>query len=353
MCLPCGECFTNWDRILSELSNQTSAQIAKAEQVKVTGATGAYTRSFEKMEANLREIKTILDGASISNEELSAVQTEIDGISAVLTKTTKELEGLDSTLAGTKQSILQARSTLDDLKKDADKRKRQALDMKDKITRLQEANVEGALNLTQEARDKSMEAKRKVEMVQMEGGDLTSSEDQRKRTETLMKSLKIPFEDTQKQNQQTLRDIITQITNLESKVPMLNKQVCDGQTSVDVPCDSLCGGAGCGKCGGISCLNGALSKAEEAVRSAESADAMLIEKDREAEKVLIDITKAHSKAIRAASEAQSAHDLAFEARNRSVGELERSSSLVKAIETFTTSERASPENVQTLADEVC
>ena len=66
----------------------------------------------------------------------------------------------------------------------------------------------------------------------------------------------------------------------------LNNQVCDGQTTVDEPCDSLCGGAGCGKCGGISCLDGALSKAGEAVKSAEQADKLLREKDSEAQQIL-------------------------------------------------------------------
>lgn len=32
-CVPCGECFTNWERILTELRNETDQQIAKAEQV--------------------------------------------------------------------------------------------------------------------------------------------------------------------------------------------------------------------------------------------------------------------------------------------------------------------------------
>ena len=48
----------------------------------------------------------------------------------------------------------------------------------------------------------------------------------------------------------------------------------------------LIGGAGCGKCGGISCLDGALSKAGEAVKSAELADKLLREKDAEAQQVL-------------------------------------------------------------------
>jgi len=82
------------------------------------------------------------------------------------------------------------------------------------------------------------------------------------------------------------------------------RQVCDGTTSAGQPCDELCGGAGCGKCGGLSCLNGALTKAEGAVKSAESADKMLVEKDRKAERVLIDITKVQQKSQAAADNAQ-------------------------------------------------
>ena len=62
-------------------------------------------------------------------------------------------------------------------------------------------------------------------------------------------------------------------------------KVCDGTTSVAEPCDELCGGAGCNQCGGISCLKGALSKAEDSVKSATAADEMLVEKDRKAAQV--------------------------------------------------------------------
>ena len=67
-------------------------------------------------------------------------------------------------------------------------------------------------------------------------------------------------------------------------------KVCDGTTSVAEPCDELCGGAGCNQCGGISCLKGALSKAEDSVKSATAADEMLVEKDRKAAQVCNSIT---------------------------------------------------------------
>ena len=103
--------------------------------MKETGTTGAYTRVFEEMEAKLKEIKDILDSASISNDELVGVQKDIDKISGVLADTTARLNDLDSDLAGTKQSMMQGNSQLEYLRSDADKLKLNAQDMKDSITR--------------------------------------------------------------------------------------------------------------------------------------------------------------------------------------------------------------------------
>jgi coxsackievirus/adenovirus receptor len=41
--------------------------------------------------------------------------------------------------------------------------------------------------------------------------------------------------------------------------------VCDGRGD---PCDDVCGGGGCGKCGGLSCGDGALTKADKAIEHA-------------------------------------------------------------------------------------
>lgn len=350
--MECGECFTNWDRILLGLQNQTMDQVQRAEQVKITGVTGAYTRDFVEMEDTLREVKGILTSASVSNDELIGVQADIDRINVALQGTNQNMGELDSNLSNLQQSLLQGSSNLDFLRKEADGLKLNAQDMKEQITSLQEANVEGALNLTRQAERRSYEAALQVRGIEAEGGLLTNSEKKRKATETLMNTSRDQFTSTQEQNQQKLNDILVQIDNLEAKIPDLNRQICDGDTGKDQPCDTLCGGAGCGKCGGISCLNGALSKAEEAVSSAKAADEVFSEKDREAERVLRDITKTHQSALGAVQEAQRAFDLANEAKNRSVGETTRVDSLVDSINVYTSGDKASPEDVQKLADEV-
>ena len=106
-----------------------------------------------------------------------------------------------------------------------------------KFSSLQESNVEGALTLTKEALKKSQDAKQKVEMVSLANGLLTNSETQRKATERLMDKTRTDYTSTQSENQGTLDNIITQIEHLEEKIPGLSKQVCDGETSVEEPCD--------------------------------------------------------------------------------------------------------------------
>ena len=69
------------------------------------------------------------------------------------------------------------------------------------------------------------------------------------------------------------------LTNLNwnlSPQPHILK-VCDGRGD---PCDSRCGGGGCGKCGGVSCDQGAATKSENAIDLAERADALLMEKQQ-------------------------------------------------------------------------
>ena len=60
-------------------------------------------------------------------------------------------------------------------------------------------------------------------------------------------------------------------------------KVCDGAGD---PCDSVCGGAGCGKCGGgVSCDEGAVTKSLQAIDLANQSESILVVKKREIESV--------------------------------------------------------------------
>ena len=146
-------------------------------------------------------------------------------------------------------------------------------------------------------------------------------------------------------NSAALQDIISQIRGLEDDIPGLNRDVCGVETTRDRPCDDLCGGAGCGKCGGLSCQSGALRMAQEAVESAELTQVIislscyyhhyhvstvifmllpslllyqgiLNTKEEEAEEVLREIVSLNNEAKIAADAGQQAFDDALEAKDR-------------------------------------
>merc|ERR1719410_491918 len=98
------------------------------------------------------------------------------------------MRSLDNSLTSTEQAILQGQFSLTNL--------RQAGDIKDEATQLQEANVGGALTLTQQAKEKSDQAARKVKAIteEVDGAQLYESERARGATQIKIKEMKDDFD---------------------------------------------------------------------------------------------------------------------------------------------------------------
>ena len=67
----------------------------------------------------------------------------------------------------------------------------------------------------------------------------------------------------------------------------MSLQVCDGTGN---PCDDVCGGGGCGRCGGPSCDNGAVTKADNALDFAMKAEDILKAKEGKAKGVHMNVS---------------------------------------------------------------
>lgn len=67
------------------------------------------------------------------------------------------------------------------------------------------------------------------------------------------------------------------------------QKVCDGSGTVS-KCDTLCGGAGCGKCGGLSCDMGAVTRAENAFELAKDAENVTREKEGVSKQLLGEVS---------------------------------------------------------------
>lgn len=52
--------------------------IQAASEIKQTGATGAYTREFEKLEKQLDEVKQLLENTTVSPQDLERLENLVE-----------------------------------------------------------------------------------------------------------------------------------------------------------------------------------------------------------------------------------------------------------------------------------
>lgn len=190
-----------------------------------------------------------------------------------------DLDEIGNILATVSQKVLLTNVSLAELERKAEALQNASDSLKDKAINLQEANVEGALLLTKEARRRSDEAVRLYEGVSRL---VRQSETQRQRVDSLLASIGSKRSKTQEELKMSIGKLELSLGEIRRVFPELNTLICD---KAGDPCDSYCGGAGCGKCGGISC-EGAVTNSEQALKFAQDAQTELKSKDSKAEEVL-------------------------------------------------------------------
>lgn len=279
-CSPCGECFDNWDLILNNLRDQTRRTIEEASEIKKVGATGAYTKEFDVMDKKLGQIKQLLDNTTISTNDINKLENLEKEIRSFLTESQAKLQEDETQAEDLYSRITLSEAALSDLRAREDIIKAIASDLRENSTQLQEANIEGALNLTRSAFERANGLVNKNE----ESKDLVANAElQCRRTEALVNRSINEFNELQQQNENSLDQYFGELQNLTSKIPDLNEQMCDRRGD---PCDNLCGGAGCGQCGGFSCEKGAVTRADKALELVKNAEGIIKEKEDLAENLI-------------------------------------------------------------------
>lgn len=342
-CEPCGECFDNWDAILRDLQLQTQQVVQAASQIRETGATGAYTREFDDMQLKIEQVTTLLANTTNSGLELTQWSDLFAKMKTDLGAAGVQLDSLDSLLDNMTQRIFVAELALTDMRQRAADVDGLANALEHNSTVLQEANVEGALNLTREARTRAQKAQDRVEFTQQPVSD---SERQRRRTEALLSRMALQLSEGQQKNAADLTDLGARLHDMEGNLPELNHLVCDGQGE---PCDALCGGGGCGKCGALSCAEGAVTKSENALNMAREAETILRTRHDQAAEMMRGVRQAEldaDAAVRAATESLEAAQLA---QNRSETAKQQVDELIVQIDEFLELPSGSPADIRSLA----
>lgn len=344
-CSPCGECFDNWDDILDGLRSQTESIIERAKQIKTQGATGAYTREFEEVEKKIDSIRNILNNTTVSARDISNIEELIGKLRDNLEASENSLKNTVNTLDKLNEEMNLATVEISNLKDQSEKIKAMAINLKDNATKLQEANVEGALNLTRDAWSRVQS----LSSIYDETADLNSEADRQcKRIENLI-ARQTANEEQLSANDKTIDDLQANLDTLTAEIPDLNEQVCDKRGD---PCDSLCGGAGCGKCGGISCEKGALTRAESALNYAKGTEKSIKEKETQADELIRSVSHAKTEAGEAYKKMKQTFDKVEQNYNSSSASLSKGRELINELNNVISNNTASPSEIRAIAEKV-
>ena len=140
--------------------------ITRAGDIKKVGATGAYTKEFDDMQFQLDEIKQLLSNTHEIN--VDAIDQELENLRAEVNKTDHEgVKKLDQSIANTKENMLLTELKLKNLKQRIEDLKNKTKELEVNGTQLQEANVQGALTLIQDAKVKADLAAHKAERTEV------------------------------------------------------------------------------------------------------------------------------------------------------------------------------------------
>lgn len=345
-CSACGECFDNWDLILNGLQAQTARVISQAKEIKTLGATGAYTKEFDAMEQKLATIRGLLDNTTVTAQDISDLDNVVQKLRERLNQSIDTLVISEGTLDSVYSGITLANAAINDLNQRSEQIKAFSKDLKGNATQLQEANIEGALNLTREAYNKAMN-------LQDLGAEtdrvFANAEKQCNRTKALVVQKEAEFEQLQKKNEEDLDAYHAELQSLISKIPDLNEQMCDKRGD---PCDSLCGGAGCDHCGGLSCEKGAITMADKALSYVKDVEKSIKTKDGVAEDLIRSLNQAKQNASDALEKSKRAYLEAVSFLNETERLGYEGDSLFTNLTSAFENEEASPEELREIAQKV-
>lgn len=345
-CKPCGDCFDNWDRTIRDLSAQTSALLDDATRIKTTGAERAFDKEFRQMERNMDEIREIVNNASVASSDMKELEYIVKQLRQNLTESMTKLDETEQALDNRMDNIRQGNNNIRALQTRVKELKLKADLLVKNASDIRAKDVEGAYNITREAQQRSQRAQAKVDSTQM---ILDESERIRAETEQLLQDGQERFDNQLTENKNNLASLDASVNGLSSRVADINEMVCDGRGD---PCDNICGGGGCDKCGGVGCGDGAVTKAEDAIKLAKDAEALLAMKEDDANALLSSIQTVQQGAEEAKNEATMAYNAALRAKNETEKARLMLETLLNEVADFLTPPSVTAEDIKNIAEEV-
>uniref|UniRef100_A0AC35UH10 Laminin subunit beta-1 n=1 Tax=Rhabditophanes sp. KR3021 TaxID=114890 RepID=A0AC35UH10_9BILA len=343
-CKTCGECFQNWDKILTDLTIEMDSIIDKANNIEDTGIVSVYDNEFNEMEVKIDTIKKQLVAANMSHDDISLLKDKIIMMNEKLLKSYDRYNVAADLVTGTANEYSIAKSQAQMFSDDISKLELHAQDYAEKVMSLKERDIIGAYNITKDSYNKAQGAN---EISSMALTNFNEALSQFSKVESLLDNNRDLLQKNYIDNKHNLEVLQNEYNSMNSSKSKINHQVCGKETTT---CDSVCGGpiSKCGHCGGNSCHDGSVSKAQQAEAFLSEAFEILISKQKEAERKLSEFRNIRREIDLPTSEIDKLHAAALLSSvhlNETIISIEK---LVKEIEEFSESRHLSPDEIKEL-----
>lgn len=273
-CESCGECWEQWAWAVSDLHNQTQALLDRVRLLLEIGTVGAYGPDFQEIENQLDRIKNILDNQRLKESDIRALAEKIKQLNDRLRALEKAINELEYRADDVKNRTHAVQQGLRDYGGIEERLTILIQALRENATSFQAANVDEAHKIILDSQNRSRMAAQRVRELKPLMND---QEHLRRATDYMLITMSSRFNSSSLQNEALLAMLERQIYDLEQGVPNINQLVCASSSTVNT-CDQLCGGSLCNKCGGLSCSEGATTKASNALDLAQQAWLLLNQK---------------------------------------------------------------------------
>uniref|UniRef100_A0A8B9LT83 Laminin, beta 1a n=1 Tax=Astyanax mexicanus TaxID=7994 RepID=A0A8B9LT83_ASTMX len=353
-CERCHQCFSEWDIIIGDLTNQTHRLMQKVNTIKSSGITGPYQDTINNVERSANTIRDIL-AQNPATQPLTEMQALLEQATTLMAEMNEKLNQTEEFMSQISDENNGTNTKLESFSEEAQKLQRTVKDLQDQVEFIRNSDVRGASDSISRYFQQSEAAEARVNASTTDPESLVQqSASVRRETEDMMNQTKEEFNNKQDEYATALDNLAGQLETLD--LSDLSEKTCGSPAGSEACADSPCGGLGCvdaegiRKCGGEGCL-GLTTLAHNAWQKAKDFDQDIVSAMQEVDKLSKMVLEAKVKADEAKLNAQEVLLKTNETKQRVDHSNEELRKLIKQIRDFLT-QGADLESIEAVANEV-
>nr|XP_057943910.1 laminin subunit beta-1a [Doryrhamphus excisus] len=354
-CKRCHQCFSEWDAVVGQLTNQTHRLANKVNAIKASGVAGPYRKPIDIMERSASDIYAILN-QNPASQPLSEIQQLLQEASDLMEGLSQSLNDTERTLLDVQEDDNIMENELKLLTAHAQKLEQTVQDILDQVEFIKNSDIRGAANSVSKYFLQSQAAEGQANASTIDADSpVENSAKLRELTGDKMNQTRDKFLRRHTEHAQRLDELAGQIQTLD--LTELSHKTCGNPTSQKSCWLSACGGLGCvnaeggPQCGGEEC-DGVLTKVHSSWQKAGDTEQDILHAMGKVDK----LAKMVSALKQQADDAKmSAHDILMKT-NKTKHKVDRSNkdlrTLIRQIRDFLTQDGADLESIEKVANEV-